>query len=194
MSIFLCCYIVCIITLNDCKIFHSLYYCWIFRLLIFFSFAQFSWVNKCKVFLPHSLTSVAQSCPTLCDPMNRSTPGLPVYHHLLEFIQTHVHRARDAIQPSHPRSSPSPTAPNPSQSLVKCRHRVDAFSLFHLSPSCVSLSLGFSLGYVFLRVQGFKQLYDSPHILLPYCFINYNDNNVNSSTVIHIVSKNPLNH
>ena len=78
MSIFLCCYIVCIITLNDCKIFHSLYYCWIFRLLIFFSFAQFSWVNKCKVFLPHSLTSVAQSCPTLCDPMNRSMPGLPV--------------------------------------------------------------------------------------------------------------------
>ena len=59
-------------------------------------------------------SSVAQSCLTLCDPMNRSTPGLPVYHHLLEFTQIHVHRVRDAIQPSHPRSSPSP-APNPSQ-------------------------------------------------------------------------------
>ena len=59
--------------------------------------------------------SVAQSCPTLCDPMNRSTPGLPVRHHLPEFTQTHVHRVHDAIQPSHPRSSPSPPAPNPSQ-------------------------------------------------------------------------------
>ena len=60
-------------------------------------------------------SSVAQSCPTLCDPMNRSTPGLPVHHHLREFTQTHVHRVGDAIQPSHPRSSPSPPAPNPSQ-------------------------------------------------------------------------------
>ena len=60
-------------------------------------------------------SSVAQSCPTLCDPMNRSTPGLPVHHHLLEFTQTHVHRVCDAIQPSHPWSSPSPPAPNPSQ-------------------------------------------------------------------------------
>ena len=48
-------------------------------------------------------------------PMNRSTPGLPVHHQLLEFTQTHVHRVSDAIQPSHPLSSPSPTAPNPSQ-------------------------------------------------------------------------------
>ena len=60
-------------------------------------------------------SSVTKWCPTLCDPMNRSTPGLPVHHHLLEFIQTHVHRVRDAIQPSHPRSSPSPPALNPSQ-------------------------------------------------------------------------------
>ena len=60
-------------------------------------------------------SSVAQSCLTLCDPMNRSTPGLPVHHQLLEFTQTHVHRVGDAIQPSHPLSSPSPPAPNPSQ-------------------------------------------------------------------------------
>ena len=58
-------------------------------------------------------SSVAQSCPTLCDPMNRSTPGLPVQKQLLEFTQTH--RVGDAIQPSHPRSSPSLPAPNPSQ-------------------------------------------------------------------------------
>ena len=60
------------------------------------------------------IRSVAQSCPTLCDPMNRSTPGLPVHHQLPEFTQTHVHRVGDAIQPSHPLSSPSPPAPNPS--------------------------------------------------------------------------------
>ena len=60
-------------------------------------------------------SSVAQSCLTLCDPMNRSTPGLPVHHHHPEFTETHVHRVRDAIQPSHPPSSPSPLAPNPSQ-------------------------------------------------------------------------------
>ena len=60
-------------------------------------------------------SSVTQSCPTLCDPMNRSTPGLPVHHQLPEFTQTHVHRVSDAIQPSHPLSSPSPPAHNPSQ-------------------------------------------------------------------------------
>ena len=63
--------------------------------------------------LPFS--SVAQSCPTLCDPMNRSTPSLPVHHQLPEFTQTLVHRVSDAIQPSHPRSPPSAPAPNPSQ-------------------------------------------------------------------------------
>ena len=60
-------------------------------------------------------SSFAQSCTTLCDSMNRSTPGLPVHHHLPEFIRTHVHRVSDAIQPSHPLLSPSPPAPNPSQ-------------------------------------------------------------------------------
>ena len=53
-------------------------------------------------------SSVAQSCPTLCDPMDCGTPGLPVHHQLLEFTQTHVHWAGDAIQPTHPLSSPSP--------------------------------------------------------------------------------------
>ena len=67
--------------------------------------------------LPHSVqfSSVAQQSPTPCDPMNRSTPGLPVHHQLPEFTQTHVHRVSDAIQPSHPLPSPSPPVPNPSQ-------------------------------------------------------------------------------
>ena len=60
-------------------------------------------------------SSVAQSCLTLHNPMNRSTSGLPVHHQLPEFTQTHVHRVSDAIQPSHPLSSPSPPARNPSQ-------------------------------------------------------------------------------
>ena len=60
-------------------------------------------------------SSVAQSCPTLSHPMNRSTPGLPVHHQLLEFTQTHAHRVGDAIQSSHLLSSPSPPVPNPSQ-------------------------------------------------------------------------------
>ena len=76
------------------------------------------------------LSSVAQSFPTLCDPMNCSTPGLPVHHQLLEFTQTHVHLVSDAVQPSHPLSSPSPPAFNlfQHQSLFKWvsySHQVD---------------------------------------------------------------------
>ena len=69
-----------------------------------FGLSQFSSVQ---------FSSVAQSCPTPCDPMNRSTPGLPVHHQLPEFTHTHIHRVSDAIQPSHPLSSPFP----PAQSL-----------------------------------------------------------------------------
>ena len=67
-----------------------------------------------EIFSSVQFSLVSQSCLTLCDPMNRGTPGLPVHYHLLEFTQTHVHRD-NAIQPSHPLSSPSPPAPNPSQ-------------------------------------------------------------------------------
>ena len=63
----------------------------------------------------YQFSLVAQLCPTLCNPMNHSTPGLPVHHQLLEFTQTHVHWVGDAIQPSHPLLLPSPPAPNPSQ-------------------------------------------------------------------------------
>ena len=60
-------------------------------------------------------SSVSQSCPTLCDPMDHSSSGLPVHHQLPEFTQTHVHRVGDAIKTSHPLSSPSPPAFNLSQ-------------------------------------------------------------------------------
>ena len=85
---------------NWVKVFNTVY-CFFLGLIICRYSVQFS--------------SVAQSCLTLCDPMNRSTPGLPVHHQLLEFTQTHVHRVGDAIQPSHPPSSPFPPALNLSQ-------------------------------------------------------------------------------
>ena len=73
--------------------------------------------NVSIIFVEHSVqfSSVAQLCPTLCDPMNRSTPGLCVHHQLPEFTQTHVHCVGDAIQPSHPLSSPSLPALNLSR-------------------------------------------------------------------------------
>ena len=97
-------------------------------------------------------SSVTQSSPTLCDAMNRSTPGFPVHHQLPEFTQTHVHRVGDAIQPSHPGSSPSPPAPNPSQhqSLFQCKSESEVaqscptlcglWTVAHQAP----LSMGFS--------------------------------------------------
>ena len=66
----------------------------------------------------YKIRSLAQSCPTLCDPMNCSTPGLPVHHQLPEFTETDVHRVSDAIQQSHPLSSPSPPAYNISHIKV----------------------------------------------------------------------------
>ena len=70
---------------------------------------------KMLILVSVQFSSVAQSCPTLCDPMNCSMPGLPVHHQLPEFTQTHIHWVHDAIPPSHPLSSPSPPAFNLSQ-------------------------------------------------------------------------------
>ena len=67
------------------------------------------------VIITTQFSSVAQSCPTLCDPMNRSTPGLPVHHQLPDPTKKHVHQVGDAIQPSHPLLSLSPPALNLSQ-------------------------------------------------------------------------------
>ena len=82
---------------------------------------KWAWLGAGRVQLTYreqrllQFSSVAQSCPTLCNPMSRSTPGLPVHHQLPEFTQTHVHWVSDAIQPSHPLSSPSPPAFNLSR-------------------------------------------------------------------------------
>ena len=108
-------------------------------------------------------SSVTQLCPTLCDPMNCSTPGLPVHHQLLEFTQTHVHRVSDAIQPSHPLLSPSPLPPIPpsirvfsNESTLRMRWpKYWSFS-FSISPSNEHPGLiSFRLGWLdLLAVQG----------------------------------------
>ena len=90
---------------------------WFWKRSIYFSYKtskkkEGGWKKPFKM---DSSASVAQLCPTLCDPMDYSTPGFPVHHQLPEFAQTHVHRVGDAIQPSHPLSSPSPPAFNLSQ-------------------------------------------------------------------------------
>ena len=86
-------------------------------LSVSFKFETLNDLGKKSTFISSSIqfSSVAQSCPTLCDPMNRSTPALPVHHQIPESTQTHVHWVSDAIQPSHPLSSPSPPAFNLSQ-------------------------------------------------------------------------------
>ena len=98
-------------------------------------------VNQCvkiySISFVIQFSSVAQSCPTLHDPLNSSTPGLPVHHQLLEFTQTHVHWVSDAIQPSHPLSSPSPPTFNisPHQGLfqwVNSSHEVAKVLEFQL--------------------------------------------------------------
>ena len=88
---------------------------WIFYFILFFVNFESCLCISDTIPLLILFSSGTQSCPTLCDPMNRSTPGLPVQHQLPEFTQTDVHRVSDAIKPSHPLSSPSPPAPNPSQ-------------------------------------------------------------------------------
>ena len=101
------------------------------------SWTQLSnWMATIYIYM-YQFSLVSQSCPTLWDPMNRSTPGLPVHHQFPEFTQTHIDQISDAIQPSHPRSSPSPPAPNPSrhQSLfqwVNPSHEVDKVLEFQL--------------------------------------------------------------
>ena len=85
------------------------------RSLLWYVDLKLRHVRSSSLFSSVQFSPVTQSCLTLCDPMNCSTPGLPVHHQLPEFTQTHVHRVGDAIQPSHPLSSPSPPAPNLSQ-------------------------------------------------------------------------------
>ena len=110
-------------------------------------------------------SSVAQSCPMLCDPMNRSTPGLPAHHPLPEFTQTHIHRVSDAIQPSHLLSSPSPPAPNPSQHQSLFHDPADVGNLISGSSafSKTSLNIREFTVHVLLKpgLENFKHYFTS---------------------------------
>ena len=115
-------------------------------------------------------SSVTQSCPTLCDPMNRSTPGLPVHHHLPVFTQTHIHRVSGAIQPSHPLSSPSPPAPNPSQhqslfQWVNSLHEVAKTGASALASFLPKKSQGWSPsewnGWISLQSKGLSRVFSN---------------------------------
>ena len=133
--------------------------------------------TRCKD--PYSLfSSVTQSCPTLCDPMNGSTPGLPVHHQLPESTQTHVHCIGDAIQPSHPLSSPSPPAPIPPSIRVSSNEstfhmrwpKYRSFS-FSISPSNEHPGLiSFRMDWLdLLAVQGTLKSLLQHHWLLRKC-------------------------
>ena len=107
---------------------------------------------------PHpdpQFSSVTQSCPTLCDPMDCCMPGLPVHHQLLEFTQTHVHCLGYVIQPSHPLSSPSPSAFNFSQHEGLFRWPKYCSFSFNISPSNeYSGLISFRMDWFDLLVQG----------------------------------------
>ena len=115
-------------------------------------------------------SSVAQSRQTLCNPMNRSTPGLPVHHQLPEFTQTHAHWVSDAIQPFHPLSSPSSPAPNPSQhqslfQWVNSSHEVAKVLEFQLQHFLPKKSQGWSpsewTGWISLQSKGLSRVFSN---------------------------------
>ena len=133
-----------------------------------------SW-SYCEDFISWSsvqFSPVAQSCPTLCDPVNHSTPGLPVRYQLPEFTQTHVHLVGDAIQPSHPLSSPSPPAHNPSQDQslfqwVNSSHQVA--KVLEFQPQSASVlpmnmqdcsTLGWT-GWISLQSKGLSRVFSN---------------------------------
>ena len=108
-------------------------------------------------------SSVAQSCPTLCYPMNRSTPGFPVHHQLLEFTQTHVHRVADAIQPSHP-------APNPSQHqglFQRGNSSHEVAKVLEFQPDRYLLEW---TGWISLQSKGLSRVFSNTTVQKHQCF------------------------
>ena len=126
--------------------------------LRFLSFFENTLINQ--------FSSVTQSCPTLCNPMDYSTPGLPVHHQLLEFTQTHAHWVGDAIQPCHPLSSPSPPAFNLSQhqGIFKCQ----LFATGGQTASTSFLSMNIQnwsplrwIGWISLQSKGLSRVFSN---------------------------------
>ena len=132
--------------------------------------SPFSFWTHSTYSLHHIISSVTQSCPNLCDPMDRSMPGLPVHHQLPEFTQTLVHWVSDAIQPSYPLSSPSPPAFNLSQHQGLCQqvsfsHQVVKVSEF-VSASILPMNIQdwFPLGWtdwISLQSKGLSRVFSN---------------------------------
>ena len=133
---------------------------------------HFTWVLATlgRVIFSQS-SSFDQSCQTLCDPMNRSTPGFPVHHQLLELTQTHVHWVGDAIQPSHPLSSPSPPALSLSQhqglfKWVSSLYQVSKVLEFQLQHKSFQWTLRTDLllgwtGWISLQSKGLSRVFSN---------------------------------
>ena len=129
------------------------------------------WSGNKDLTCPVQFSSVAQLCPTLCDPMNYSMPGLPVHHHLPELTQTHVYRLSDAIQQSHPLPSPSPPAFNLSQhqglfKWVGSSHQVAKvleFQLQHQSFQWIFRTDFFweLIGWISLQSKGLSRVFSN---------------------------------
>ena len=114
-----------------------------------------SWLQSpsAVIFSSVQFSSVAQSCPTLCDPMNHSTPGLPVHHQLLEFTQTRVHSVSDTIQPSHPLSSPSLPA------VILEPPKMKSLTISIVSPSICHEVMGLDAVILVFRMLSFKPIF-----------------------------------
>ena len=125
-------------------------------------------LSLCVLVASVQFSSVAQVCPTPCDPMDCSMPGFPVHHQLPEFTQTHVHQVGDAIQPSHPLSFPSPPAPNPSQhqglsQWVNSSHEVAKVLEFQLQHQSFQWTQDWSplgwTGWISLQSTGLSRVF-----------------------------------
>ena len=144
------------------RLFYSEEFFLIFIILKDRSIANGWWLHKSNKI---QFSSVAQSCLTFCDPMNHSTPGLPVHHQLPEFTQTHVYRLGNAIQPSHPLLSPYPPSPNSSQhqGLFHSLHEVARSTRVSASATVLPMNtqdwspLGWT-GWISLQSKGLKSL------------------------------------
>ena len=156
-----------------CGFISGFWSCWIYLCFCFSKLKSHTTVRYFSIAFIVQFSSVAQSCPTLCNPMNRSTPGLTVRHQLLEFTQTHVHQVGDAIQPSHSLSSPSPPAPNPSQhqsfpvsQLIAWggqSTRVSALASF-LPKNTQGWSPSEWTGWISLQSKGLSRVFSNPTV------------------------------
>ena len=187
MAIFLFLVVHFVLSQNTLLIYITYHYIRLLFLLQPFNNFIFSWrtinifINYYHCFL-FQFSSVAQSCPTLCNPMNRSTPGLPVLHQLPEFTDTHVHWVGDAIQPSHPLSSPSPPALNLSQhqglfKWVSSSHQVAKVLEFQLQYQSFQWTQDWSplgwTGWISLQSKGLSRGFSNTTIQKHRFFVPY---------------------